>query len=130
MVLDTSALLAILSAEPEQAAFIAAIAADGVRLISAASYVEAGIVVESRRGAEGRRDFDQFVSQAALEIVPLTSEHGDIAREAYRQFGRGHHPAGLNFGDCFAYALATSSGEPLLCKGDDFPKTDIVIWSE
>ena len=127
MVIDTSALVAILAGEPEQQTFIAAIEGDGVRLMSAASYTEAGIVVEIRFGAEGSRDLNQFVAEAAVEIVPVDREQAEIAREAYRAYGKGNHPAGLNFGDCFAYALAKFSGEPLLCKGNDFPLTDVAI---
>ena len=87
----------------------------------------AGFVVEIRFGAEGSRDLNQFVAEAAIEIVPVDREQAEIARDAYRAYGRGNHPAGLNFGDCFAFALAKFSGEPLLCKGNDFPLTDVAI---
>jgi len=129
MVIDSSALVAILAGEPEQAAFIAAIEGDGLRLMSAASYLEASIVIEGRYGADGRRDFDQFIAEAAIEVAAVTREQAEVARDVYRIYGRGNHPARLNFGDCFAYALAQLSGETLLCKGNDFAQTDLVVWT-
>jgi ribonuclease VapC len=98
-----------------------------VRLMSAASYLEAAIIIEDRFGYEGARDLRLFMVEAAIEVVPVTLEQAEIAREAYRAYGRGNHPARLNFGDCFAYALAKSSAEPLLFKGDDFSRTDIAV---
>lgn len=125
MVLDTSAVLALLFNEPEADDIEVAIDADPVRLMSAASIVEAAIVVEARLGAAGGREFDLLLHKARIEAVSVTPEQAEIARQAWRRFGRGRHEAGLNFGDCFAYALAQASGEPLLFKGDDFARTDV-----
>jgi ribonuclease VapC len=125
MVIDTSAVLAILLDEPEADDIEMAIDADPVRLMSAASYLETAIVVESRLGEPGGREFDLLLHKAGIEIVAVTAEQADAARDAWRRFGRGRHLASLNFGDCFSYALASASGEPLLFKGDDFDKTDI-----
>jgi ribonuclease VapC len=125
MVIDTSALLAIFLGEPERKTFLNLITESDVRLISAANLLEAGLVLEARRGESAGREFDLFVQQAALEIVPADAEQVEIARAAWRKFGKGRHKAGLNFGDCFAYALAKVSGEALLFKGDDFALTDL-----
>lgn len=125
MVLDTSALLAVLQDEPEREALIAAIEAAPRRLMSVASYVEAAIVLEARFGPDAVRDLDLFVAKAAIELVSVDAEQGMVARDAYRRFGKGRHPAGLNFGDCFAYALAWTLDEPLLYKGADFAACDI-----
>jgi len=125
MILDTSALLAILQDEPERRAFNEAIElADAVRM-SVASFVEGSIVVEVRYGAEGLRDLDRFVDRAGIELAPVDAEQAREARLAFSRFGKGRHPAGLNFGDCFAYALARVLGESLLFKGNDFSQTDI-----
>jgi ribonuclease VapC len=125
MVIDTSAVLVVLFAEPEDEAFAAAIEADPARFMSAVSVLEASIVVEARKGPSGGRELDLLLHRAAIEIVPFTVEQLERARDAYRRFGRGNHPAALNFGDCCAYALATSLGEALLFKGDDFAQTDL-----
>lgn len=125
MVLDTSALLALLFNEPEADDIEVAIDDDPVRLLSAASFLETAIVVEARLGAAGGREFDLLVHKAHIDVVSVTAEQAEIARDAWRRFGRGRHDANLNFGDCFSYALAATSGEPLLYKGADFPKTDI-----
>src|SRR5579864_9100081 len=125
MVIDTSALLAIFLMEHERKAFLDFILDGETRLISAANVLETGIVLEARRGEAAGREFDLFVVRANLEIVPVDSEQVEIARSAWRKYGKGRHPAALNFGDCFAYALAKSSGEPLLAKGTDFTLTDI-----
>jgi ribonuclease VapC len=125
MVVDTSALIAILLLEPEAERFTKAIAAARSRLISAANLLEAGIVIEGRLGPGGGDDLDEFVADVALEIVPVTADQVRVARRAYRSYGRGNHPAALNFGDCFAYALARTTGQPLLFKGADFARTDI-----
>lgn len=125
MVLDTSALLAILFDEPERRAFNEKIAADPTRLLSAASLVETAIVIESRAGAAGGRDLDLFIHKAGLSIEAVDANQAEIARRAFRAYGKGRHPAGLDFGDCFAYALAKATGEALLCKGDDFAQTDL-----
>ena len=127
MVLDSSALLALLLNEPEATAFRLAIEADPVRLLSAANLVETAIVIEARVGEAGGRELDLLLHKAAVEVVAVDAAQADLARYAYRQFGKGRHLAGLNYGDCFAYALAQSAGEPLLFKGDDFSKTDVTV---
>jgi ribonuclease VapC len=127
MVVDTSALLAIFLAEPERKPFLESILQAETRMISTATLLETGIVLEARRGESAGREFDLFVVRANLQIVPVDSDHAEIARSAWRKYGKGRHPAGLNFGDCFAYALAKASGEPLLAKGNDFALTDIEI---
>jgi ribonuclease VapC len=127
MVIDTSAFAAIFFGEPERQTFLAAITAAGSRLVSAASVLETGIVLEARQGEAAGREFDLFVVRANLQIVPVDAEQADLARSAWRKYGKGRHPAGLNFGDCFVYALAKVSGEPLLAKGKDFASTDIKI---
>ena len=125
MVLDTSALLAILLNEPEQRRFNEAIERAGRCAVSAATFVEVSMILESRHGAEGVRAFDRLVAAARIAVVPVDAAQADAAREAFRQYGKGRHPAGLNFGDCFAYALARSRGEPLLFKGAGFAMTDL-----
>ena len=125
MVIDTSALLAILQDEPERRAFNEAIEAADGRAMSMANFVEASIVIECRYGAEGVRDLDLFLERAAIELVDVTLAQGHAARRAFARYGKGRHTAGLNFGDCFAYALAAERGEPLLFKGGDFDKTDV-----
>ena len=124
MVLDTSALLAILLSEPEAPAFADAITADPVRLLSAASLLEAAVVIESRFGEAGGRELDLLLHRAGIVVSAVDAEQIAVARAAFGVFGKGRHPAGLNFGDLFAYALSRTSGEPLLFKGDDFAKTD------
>ncbi len=125
MVLDTSAVLAIFLAEPERQSFLQAIAKAELRLISAANVLEIGIVLEAKRGEAAGREFDLFLQAADLHMVAVDSEQIEAARAAWRNFGKGRHAAALNFGDCFAYALAKTSGEPLLAKGNDFRQTDI-----
>lgn len=127
MVIDSSALVAILQKEPERDHLIARIDADPVRLLSVVSLVETASVIEARFGYEGGRDLDRLVAQSSIEIVPVDEDQGTMAREAYRRFGKGRHPARLNLGDCFAYALAKTTGESLLFKGTDFALTDIVV---
>jgi ribonuclease VapC len=127
MVIDTSALLAIFLAEPERKPFLDLIIQAETKLVSAANALETGIVLEAKRGEAAGREFDLFVVRAALQVVPVDSEQVEIARSAWRKFGKGRHPAGLNFGDCFAYALAKFSGEPLMAKGANFAKTDIDV---
>jgi ribonuclease VapC len=126
VVLDTSALIAVLGMEPEAERLAAAIEADPIRLVLAATVVEAGIVIEARYGADGGRELDLLVAKAAFQVEAVTLEHACLAREAWRRFGKGQHPAALNLGDCFSYALAKSSGEPLLFKGTDFSQTDVL----
>lgn len=126
MVIDTSALTAILFDEDEAPAFEQAIASDPVRLISAATWLEAVFVAEGRFGEPGGRELDLLIHKARIEVVPFSYEHGEAARSAFRRFGKGRHRAGLNLGDCFAYALSKVSGEALLFKGNDFAHTDVV----
>ena len=125
MVVDTSALVALLNMEPEAARLAAAMESDVTRLISAATVVEATLVIESRYGAAGGRELDLLIAKAGLSIEAVTAEQAEVAREAWRRFGKGRHAAALNFGDCFSYALARATGEALLFKGDDFTQTDI-----
>jgi ribonuclease VapC len=125
MVIDTSAVVAILLGEPESTAFAEAIEQAAPRLFSAASLLETSIVVEARKGEEAARDLDLFVYKANIEIVPVDAEQAEIARQAWRRYGKGRHRAALNYGDCFAYALAKASGSRLLFKGDDFTHTDV-----
>jgi ribonuclease VapC len=125
MVIETSALVAMLTNEPEAERFEAAVEADRVRMMSTASYLEAAIVVEQRFGEPGGRELDLWLHRAGVDLVSVDAEQADVARSAYRRFGKGRNRAGLNYGDCFAYALAKVSGEPLLYKGDDFAHTDI-----
>jgi ribonuclease VapC len=130
MIVDTSALIAIAWNEPERARFEDVIEADPVRLISAASVLEGAIVMMRRAGRAAASDavarFHELVDQLGLEIEPVSASQISIAEAAYSSFGKGMHPAGLNFGDCFAYALAKETGEALLFKGDDFAQTDMV----
>ena len=130
MVVDTSALVAILNDEDERRAFIEAISSAPVRLISAATLLEAGIVMEARRGEHAGWELDLFLHRAGFEIVPVDAEQVEIARAAFRRYGKGRDRAGLNFGDCFAYALAKTTGEALLFKGEDFRHTDITAAAE
>jgi ribonuclease VapC len=125
MVIDTSAIVAILLAEADAQLFARAIASDPMRLISAGTALECSLVVESELGEEGARELDLLLLRAGIETIPFNAEQLAIARQAFRSFGKGRHPAGLNFGDCFSFALSKASGEPLLFKGSDFVKTDI-----
>jgi ribonuclease VapC len=125
MVLDTSAILAILQNEPERRKFNEAIETSETRSLSTASFVECSMILESRYGADGVRDLDLFIAKAQVSLVAVDEEQADLARRAFRKYGKGRHPAGLNFGDCFSYALARSLDEPLLFKGNDFRQTDI-----
>ena len=125
MVVETSAVLAILLEEPEAAEFAQLIEDAPTPLISAASVFEAGIVLLSRYGLEAWGDLQDFIEQGGLQVEPVTAEQAALAFEAYQRFGKGRHRAGLNFGDCFAYALCQATGQPLLFKGQDFSQTDI-----
>ena len=127
MVIDSSALLAVLFQEPEAVALANAIASDPRRLACAFSVLETGIVVEARKGEPGGRELDLLLHRIDLEAIPLTASLVEVARDAWRKFGRGRHTANLNIGDCCAYALARVSGEPLLFKGKDFTKTDVAV---
>ena len=128
MVIDTSALAAIFFAEPERPTLLNAITAADTPLISAATLLETGIVIEGRQGENAGREFDLFVIRANLQIVPVDAEQIEIARSAWRKYGKGRHPAALNFGDCFSYALAKFSGEPLLSNGTGFGLTDVTVY--
>lgn len=125
MVVDTSAIVAILLQEDDAPRYADAIAAADFVVVSAASCVELSIVALSR-DARGRVELDGTLADAAIEIVPVSIDQARLAAEAYERYGKGRHPAALNFGDCFAYALAKSRGEPLLFKGADFAQTDVV----
>ena len=125
MILDTSALVAVLYGEPEARDFIERIRAADVCRISVANHAELSMVVENQLGPNGTRQADAFLRRAGVVVEPVTVEQGDLARQAFLDFGKGRHKAGLNFGDCFAYALARATGEALLFKGDDFALTDI-----
>ena len=125
MILDSSAVIAVLQNEPLAPPLVAALQNAPIKRMSAANLVEAGIILQARYGDHGERELDLFVQRANLEIVPVTQEHAEYARSAYRRFGRGRHAAGLNFGDCFAYALARALDEPLLFVGGDFAQTDV-----
>lgn len=125
MIVDSSAVVAILRAEPDAPEFAVAITSAGVKRISAANYVEAAAVIESGGDAIATRRFDDFFRVSGVAVEAVTPRQAEIARAAYRDFGKGRHKAGLNFGDCFAYALAKDVDEPLLCKGKDFRHTDL-----
>lgn len=125
MVVDTSALIAILNDEPERPAFVAAVERDPSRLISAVSVIEASCVLENRFGEDAVDDLDLLLAKIGARVMPVTADDVTSVRAAYKRFGKGRHPAGLNFGDCFSYALAISTGEPLLFKGRDFTQTDV-----
>ena len=125
MVIDSSALVAILRREPEEQAFRNAIKLASTRLLSASTRVETGIVALGLAGEVGLEQVDALLDTLRVETVPLSADHARLAIDAFRHFGKGRHPAGLNFGDCFSYALAKATGEPLLFKGDDFSQTDI-----
>ncbi|MEE8188820.1 MAG: type II toxin-antitoxin system VapC family toxin [Kiloniellales bacterium] len=125
MVIDTSAIAAILFAEGDAERYAEVIAGDQIRLVSAGTVLECSLVVEGELGEEGGRELDLLVLRAGIETIAFSADQLSIARHAFRTFGKGRHPAGLNYGDCFSYALSKSSGEPLLFKGADFSKTDV-----
>jgi ribonuclease VapC len=126
MILDTSAIVAILQDEPEADSFARAIEVYRPVRLSAANWLEAAVVVDGNRSPALSRRFDALLREAAVEIEPVTARQAELAREAYRAFGRGSgHPAHLNFGDCFAYALAMERDDALLFKGNDFASTDV-----
>jgi len=127
MVIDTSALVAILQDEPERGAFNESIEAADRRSMSVVSFVEASTILETRFGPDGVRALDLVIAKADIELVPVDAEQAHAARTAFRAYGKRRHPAGLNFGDCFAYALARTLGEPLLFKGSDFSLTDVDV---
>jgi ribonuclease VapC len=125
MVIDSSVLLAVLFNEPEAERIARSIASDPRRLASAVTMFETAIVAEARKGEPGGRELDLLVHKIGLESIPLTGSHAEVARDAWRRFGKGKHPANLNIGDCCSYALSRIAGEPLLFKGDDFARTDV-----
>src|SRR5215472_1019340 len=125
MVIDSSAIIAVLLDEANAADIARAIEASSQRLLSAANLLEASIVIESRKGEAGGRELDLLIYRAAIEIVAVDQDQAELARIAWRRFGKGRHPAGLNYGDCFAYALAKTRRLPLLYQGGDFSRTDL-----
>ena len=125
MIIDTSAIVAVLFAESNSARYERAIATAWPRRMSVVALLETAMVVESRGGPAAGQDLDLFLQEAEIELVPVTPEQTAVARLAWRRYGKGNHPAALNFGDCFAYALAQETGEPLLFKGEDFLLTDV-----
>lgn len=124
MIIDTSAIMAILLGEVQARGMELAMQADTTRWMSAATFVELSIVA-SVRGRDGVHDIDRFLIESGIDIIPVTAEHARIARDGFLRYGKGRHAAALNYGDCFSYALAKATGQPLLCKGDDFARTDI-----
>jgi ribonuclease VapC len=125
MVIDTSAIIAVLLGEANAASIAQAIEAGSPRLLSAANLLETSMVIESRKGEAGGRELDLLLYRAAIEVVAVDQDQAETARLAWRRFGKGRHPPGLNYGDCFAYALAKTRRLPLLFQGDDFSQTDI-----
>ena len=125
MVIDTSALVAVLLNQPDAPRISQAIELASVRLLSVANFLEAAMVVESRKGEAAGRELDLALYRATIEVVPVDQDQAEIARLAWRRYGKGRHAAGLNYGDCFAYALARQRRLPLLFRGDDFVRTDI-----
>lgn len=127
MVLDSSAVVAVLQREEQASRLVEALVAEPLRRLSAASLVETGIVMQARFGDHGERELDLFVQRLSVDVIPVMVDHAEIARSAFRRYGKGRHPAGLNFGDCFSYALAVALGEPLLFAGRDFERTDVLV---
>lgn len=128
MVIDSSALLAIFLAEAERDQFLKAILNAHSKSISAATVLETAMVLESRKGEAAGKELDRFIEEADIQIVPVDITQLRLARSAFRAYGKGRHPAALNFGDLFAYALAKALNETLLAKGNDFPKTDVLLY--
>ena len=126
MILDTSVVIAILAEEPDSELYVTAVSRAPRCRISAGNFLELSIVIEGQFGADVLRQCDALFRRAGIVIEPVTVEHAHIARQAFHDFGKGRHPAALNFGDCFAYALARATGETLLFKGEDFKKTDVI----
>jgi ribonuclease VapC len=127
MVLDSSAIIAILFDEPERRMFTLAIERDPRRLISAGNLLECALLTEARKGEAAGRELDLLLHRAGVQTVPVDADQVELARSAWRRFGKGRHPAALNFGDCCAYALSATSGEALLFKGEDFARTDVAV---
>jgi ribonuclease VapC len=129
MIIDTSALVAALDQESEAERIVRTLASAPERMLSAANLVEVGIVMQARRGDDGARALDLLLAKLRVDIAAVTASQADIARKAFRRYGRGRHAANLNFGDCFAYALAKDKSVPLLFKGNDFGQTDVMAVS-
>jgi ribonuclease VapC len=129
MIVDASAMVAILLEEPEGHLFDVAMVRSAICRMSSASFLESSMILESRKGADGVRDLDLQIVRFRIEIVPFTEAQAWLAREAFKRYGKGRHPAKLNFGDCMSYALAKETGEELLFKGTDFALTDIAVAS-
>lgn len=127
MIVDSSALLAVLLREPGHEALLERLAAEPAAGVGAATLAETGIVLAARMGVSGRTLLARFVDELQLAVVPLSDEHWGVAVEAFLRYGKGRHPARLNYGDCLTYAVARLAGEPLLCVGDDFPQTDLEL---
>ncbi|MBT4287279.1 MAG: type II toxin-antitoxin system VapC family toxin [Deltaproteobacteria bacterium] len=127
MVIDTSALIAILLGESEAQRIASAIAGDPKKVMSSFSLLEAGIVIEAKKGEAGGRELDLLIHRCEIEVVNLTTDQSELARVCWRRFGKGRHPASLNIGDCCSYALSKYTNEPLLFKGEDFSKTDLEL---
>jgi ribonuclease VapC len=125
MIVDTSAVVAVVLGELDAERYVEALTRPGLRLLSAVSLVEAGIVVEARQGPDAARDLTLLLETATVTVEPVDDAQARLAVDAWRRFGRGRHPAGLNLGDCYAYALAKAHGDPLLFKGNDFSQTDV-----
>jgi len=126
MVIDSSALMAILLEEPDASVYASAIMNDSTRLVSAATLVEASIAMLSRRQGDALAVLDLLTTRLRLLVIPVDHQQALLARDGFRRFGKGRHPAGLNFGDCFSYALSKQTGEALLFKGNDFSETDVL----
>lgn len=126
MIIDSSALVAILQNEPEAEALVRSILSESSRLISSGNYLETAMLIHARYGPEGTRDLELLMSKLGVEIIEFTAEQAKFARKAFIDYGKGRHPAGLNFGDCMAYGTAKETGEALLFKGDDFIHTDVI----
>lgn len=125
MVVDTSAVIAILQDEPASSELVGKLIGSAGRRVSAANLLESAMVMQARYGDPGEREVDVLLQRLRVETVPVTAQHAEIARSAFRRYGKGRHPAGLNFGDCFAYALSKAMAEPLLFVGEDFGLTDV-----
>ena len=127
MIIDSSALIALLLKEPEALRLANAIGEGSTRWLPASCFLEASMLILGRGGEDGIRDMDLLIARYRIEIVPFTESQARLAREAFKRYGKGRHPAQLNFGDCMAYALASETGEELLFKGTDFAQTDIAV---
>jgi len=127
VILDSSALVAVLLREPGWQSLLGRIAADETAAVGAPTLAETGLVLTARLGRDAQRLLSAFVREAGITVIPFVEEHARVAVEAYARYGKGRHPAALNFGDCLTYAVARLAGQPLLCVGDDFPRTDLPI---